>query len=852
MELDSCQRVNEPPWRIEQIMSGRLLGLRCAPTIWPQSSTRFQNEFSVLLVGVALLCFLGSSAFGSTSISQFGITWTFDHDYPTGQYANGDFWVVGPVNIISLTNNLHAVAIAVGTNKVDGSMVNPNGGSSQGYDSRQSGYNAPLNKGLPGGNPVSAGNPLVLPVNSSLISSVSWATNEVGCPAIDGATGQPRPTTHSMAILTCVSNAPPAGTLRPPYCGSDKSPRFNKSQLDYSKLANLNPVTNTPTLATVEGNFAGPWVDHVTTWTGAALHPGVHMPNYGRDMSMMIGQAAVMLQVDFSKLPGSPSKEKLLIEFTQLGIDLAGVADTGGNWICDGGHFMGRKWPILFAGVILNDTHMKSVGNWATKFQEDQDTFYVSQTSVAITHSNIWNPDVRADALWPYEVTNIGLPEWGIRHETQPERDQLHWTATYRVINNQSYTGWVLAAIIMGQRTAWNHNALFDYVDRYTSIIDTYQDTEYKKDLYIYGSNFIRGMWTAYRGNYSPRWIPNNPADIYGQGQLFNSLRISTASLLPTGMVGAIYNQTLAADGGTPPYTWGVTSGSLPAGLTLVASSGAITGTPTTVTTASLGIRVVDNVGTAITNAFTLMVNSLPVVTLTATAPLAATWGGTGAGSFTVSRSGSSSANLAINFTLSGAASNGLDYAAVSSPVTIPSNQLFASVLISPLANEVMWSNETVVLVLQSGPGYTIGAPTNATVTIMQPPFDSWRVAQFGTNAGNSSIAGDLADPDGDGLNNLMEYALAAPPHTASILLAPTGKVTNDYLTLTYRENTAAPDITCLPEAGGALTNGAWSSTNLVEISRFHNGDHWLVTVRDSELISNATNRFMRLRVTRN
>ncbi|HEX8409722.1 MAG TPA: ice-binding family protein [Thermoanaerobaculia bacterium] len=51
---------------------------------------------------------------------------------------------------------------------------------------------------------------------------------------------------------------------------------------------------------------------------------------------------------------------------------------------------------------------------------------------------------------------------------------------------------------------------------------------------------------------------------------------------LPAGTAGLPYNQNVTATGGTAPYTFTVTAGSLPTGLTLNPATGAITGTPTT------------------------------------------------------------------------------------------------------------------------------------------------------------------------------------------------------------------------------------------------------------------------------
>jgi len=64
---------------------------------------------------------------------------------------------------------------------------------------------------------------------------------------------------------------------------------------------------------------------------------------------------------------------------------------------------------------------------------------------------------------------------------------------------------------------------------------------------------------------------------------------------LPSGTVGTTYSQTLAATGGTPPYTWSISGGSLPAGLSLNTSTGQISGTPTTAGTSNFTVRVTDS-----------------------------------------------------------------------------------------------------------------------------------------------------------------------------------------------------------------------------------------------------------------
>src|SRR4029450_686541 len=65
-----------------------------------------------------------------------------------------------------------------------------------------------------------------------------------------------------------------------------------------------------------------------------------------------------------------------------------------------------------------------------------------------------------------------------------------------------------------------------------------------------------------------------------------------------TGQVGVAYSSSLVATGGIAPYTYSIIAGSLPLGLTLNASTGTITGTPTTAGPFAFTAQVVDARGT--------------------------------------------------------------------------------------------------------------------------------------------------------------------------------------------------------------------------------------------------------------
>jgi len=83
-------------------------------------------------------------------------------------------------------------------------------------------------------------------------------------------------------------------------------------------------------------------------------------------------------------------------------------------------------------------------------------------------------------------------------------------------------------------------------------------------------------------------------------------LQLNCAS--STAQVGVPYSSALVATGGVPPYTYSIASGSLPPGLTLNASTGAITGTPTQSGTFNYTAKAVDSTGASVTTNCSIVV----------------------------------------------------------------------------------------------------------------------------------------------------------------------------------------------------------------------------------------------------
>jgi hypothetical protein len=131
--------------------------------------------------------------------------------------------------------------------------------------------------------------------------------------------------------------------------------------------------------------------------------------------------------------------------------------------------------------------------------------------------------------------------------------------------------------------------------------------------------------------------------------------------------------------------------------------------------------------------------------------------------------------------------------------------------------------------------------------TAYTTPFAQW-LDQSGTGNENNQAFEATADMDGDGIMNLLEYAVGTNGviQNASPQVVTMAPVSGDtFLRLAIPKNPAATDVTFTVEASSDLLN--WSSAGLVIETNTSNQ----LVVRDNVAVTSGVKRFMRVRVTR-
>lgn len=307
----------------------------------------------------------------------------------------------------------------------------------------------------------------------------------------------------------------------------------------------------------------------------------------------------------------------------------------------------------------------------------------------------------------------------------------------------------------------------------------------------------------------------------------------STTHWLRITRTGTTYTSEQSANGTT--WAPAATSISIPA-INATAYVGlAMSTDPTTYDVGALGYARLDNV--------TLYTPPTPVTTLTS---------GNGAASGQITLTWSAS-TAATSYRIERSLTSGTGYT------------LLATVAAPTLSytDTALTPNTTYYYRIQAiNPAYTTTAtsPETSATPYLPPTSNGWRYTYFGTEAATGNAA-PTADPDGDGLNNLLEYALGLNPTTPnSPSSLPTAQIQTSgpdkVLTYTFVRNKNATDLTYLIEVTSD-PSGIWTSFDPFNVSnQLNNLDNspsnglQTITVKDTQATSVSAKRFIRLRIT--
>jgi hypothetical protein len=123
-------------------------------------------------------------------------------------------------------------------------------------------------------------------------------------------------------------------------------------------------------------------------------------------------------------------------------------------------------------------------------------------------------------------------------------------------------------------------------------------------------------------------------------------------------------------------------------------------------------------------------------------------------------------------------------------------------------------------------------------------PYQSWKSGYFTPEEiAGTQLSAPTSDPEGDGLQNLLEYALNLHPREPSVTGRPELEEAGGTLTLTYLKDSAKSDITYQVEVSDGL--GGWGPWSDELVST--NGT---IEIRRAAVPILGTSRYLRLKIT--
>lgn len=446
-------------------------------------STFFKIKFIAFLFFIPFISHAFCESGFESSISQFGITWTFDKEYRCGQFANGDYWVLGPLTINEITpaydfdfptNSDQCVYPSIETctsypgseygitcpnvlgqdycvykKAKNGWMVNPSDVSKQGFDASVSSFDEGTVPTLP----YSAG------PNESIVKSVSYPNGS-------------RPILKSLAVLTVLGEIPAnngADVFRPPYFGIDKA-IISTNDINWGLLPTYSPSVAPPSIENFRAvtYFRGPQLDYLSNHLIDYLHPDDNMPNDGGALATRNGEIALRLMLDDSP----ESKKSLAIDYIQHGIDLYYAGINGAKWPPDGQIYIGRKLPMTFAAVMLDNQDMKNFVSGGDDFQFQENGVFHHTTQ---SDQSLWSMNKSTYANeWRYWDELVRTPDYGGKTGPDPygyiDGSSVPGVTYLMSGNSMQSKKFSLALLLMPElRPVWNDQEILDFTQRWVS-----------------------------------------------------------------------------------------------------------------------------------------------------------------------------------------------------------------------------------------------------------------------------------------------------------------------------------------------------------------------------------------------
>ncbi|AIE75095.1 MULTISPECIES: S-layer family protein [unclassified Synechocystis] len=233
----------------------------------------------------------------------------------------------------------------------------------------------------------------------------------------------------------------------------------------------------------------------------------------------------------------------------------------------------------------------------------------------------------------------------------------------------------------------------------------------------------------------------------------------------------------------------------------------------------------------------------VPVVTISAINATANEAGGD-PGTFRISRTGAPIAPLTVSYIIAGTATNGSDYTSLSGTVTIPSDQAFIDITVSPIDDIQVEANETIILTLSDSVDYTLGTNISDTVTINQNDF----VVTNTNDSGEGSLRQAILNANAIGGANTITFAIQGSGvqtiNLLSALPAISQQVTIDGTSQTGFAGTLLIELNGTSGGSGTngLTLGAGSDGSVIKgliINRFSSGNAILVQSNNNTIADN-------------